>query len=98
MLLMLNVSPLIAALILAFIPKTNRKLLRSASLAFSIVILNLSIGLIGFFDVTNTQFQFGTDLSLIKFFNVQLTLGIDGLSLLLIVLSTFLTTVCLLLS
>ena len=67
MLLMLNISPIAVAFLLALIPKTNRKLLRNFSLVSSILIFNASIALIGFFDVTNTQFQLGSEYNLIKF-------------------------------
>lgn len=98
MLLSLTALPAIGAILLCFTPASNRKFIRNFSLFWSLLVLNLSILLFCFFDPANSQFQLCQEVSWIAFSNMKLTLGVDGLSLLLVLLTAFLIPVCVLLS
>lgn len=98
MLLSLTILPSIGALVLCLTPSTNRSFIRNFSLFWSLLIFNLSIILFCFFDPANTQFQMCEEISWIQFSNLKVTLGVDGLSLLLVLLTAFLIPICILLS
>ena len=98
MLISLLITPMIGALIVSFLPKSKRSFIKNFSLFWSLIVFNLSVVLFCFFDSTNSQFQFCQELSWITFSNMRLTLGVDGFSLLLILLTAFLIPICILLS
>ena len=56
----------------------------------------LSWPLYFYFDASTYKYQFGEHLSWIPFFKINYTLGVDGISLLLVLLSTLLTPICIL--
>lgn len=87
------VLPLLGALILFFIPNWKIKLIRS--IAFKTTCLNffVSLCLWIYFDHSTAQFQFSQT---IYSENISLTVGIDGISLFFIILTTFLVPVCIL--
>jgi len=58
MLLLLITLPLIGCFVLAFVDKTQLHFIRNFSLFWSLVILNVSLSLLFFFDPASTQFQF----------------------------------------
>ena len=90
--------PIFGILILFFIPKSKQKLLKLFALNVSCILFTLSLILWGFFQKSITSFQFVTKLFWIPTMNLNITLGIDGISLFFILLTTLLIPLCLLTS
>lgn len=83
--------PLIGAILLLFINKEKKELLRYFALIVSTLTFILSLGLFFGFREDTIGFQFITKFTWIKNLNISYHIGIDGISLLLILLTTFLT-------
>ncbi|HXE90938.1 MAG TPA: NADH-quinone oxidoreductase subunit M [Terriglobales bacterium] len=90
-------APLAGALLLALLPRRD-ELLRRASLLISLVTFVLSLHLPASFDAARKGFQFEVDLPWIPSPNIHYHLGVDGISVWLVVLTTFLTPLCVLVS
>ena len=97
MLLYLIILPLIGCVILTFTPKTQIKFILNFSLFWSLLILNACVLLFFSFNTTTTQFQFLEKYNWFSTLNVNLILGIDGLALIMILLTAFLMPACILL-
>jgi NADH-quinone oxidoreductase subunit M len=89
-------TPLIGALVILLIRSIN--LVKIASIFFAAITFGLSVFLYFNFDATKSGFQFVEYVPWIYGLNVAYHLGIDGISLLLIVLTTFLTLLALIAS
>ncbi|MEV0830827.1 complex I subunit 4 family protein [Nonomuraea rubra] len=88
-------APLLGALLLLLAPRTFRDVLRTYGLIFSGVTLALSVILLAAFDYGGpARMQFELDLPWIPGLGLRLHLGVDGISLPLIVLTTLLTFLC----
>ena len=98
LLILLSLLPLLGVLLLLFIPGHEIYYLRKFSLYFSCFIFLVSILLWIFFYSNTSFFQFCFTLLWIPFFNLNYTLGIDGISLFFVILTTFLTVICILTS
>ena len=98
MLSFLTIAPLLGAVILFFTDKTNKSFVKNFSLFWSLLIFYLTIFLLILFDPTSTQFQLIEEISWLSFSNMNVTLGIDGLSLFMILLTGFLIPICVMLS
>jgi NADH-quinone oxidoreductase subunit M len=84
--------PAVGALAVLAIPKAQEELLKLTALAFAGASFLFSIVAIARFDFGRAaDFQLGTDLSWLSAVNSRFIIGIDGISLPLVVLSTFLT-------
>lgn len=92
------VLPLIGTLILSFIPAQNKFLLKTVALNCSCLTFILSLLLWVFFNKSIGTFQFVEKFFWIPIFNINLPLGIDGISLFFILLTTLLIPICLLAS
>ncbi len=90
--------PLVASLVLLFVDKDNRPLIRMVSLGAAGLSFLLSIGLLLVFDKTNPGMQFECAISWVPLLNIQYHVGVDGISLLLLVLTTFLSGIAILYS
>jgi NADH-quinone oxidoreductase subunit M len=93
--------PVIGAILIAFIPRLSERGIRSIAAVFTIIPLALSIFVFCIFDRSSSAagiFQFQENVAWITPLNAFYNLGADGLSLPLIVLTTFLGFVCVLLS
>lgn len=88
--------PVLGAGIVALIPSWNRRLIRNLGLWISILPLVLSFYLWVEFDYSTVKFQFVNTIYWIPAYNLYFSLGIDGISLFFVVLTTFLVPVCLL--
>ena len=86
--------PLIGAVILA--PLSNRRVIQTVGLSVSLVTFILSLWLWVLFDNSTADYQFVQSFEWLPAANINLTLGIDGISLFFILLSTFLVPMCLL--
>ena len=84
--------PLAGAAIVLFLPKARESAIKWVSLLFALASFGLSVVAVTGFDFGSTEkFQFGTDLSWIPAIGSRFHIGIDGISLPLLVLSTFIT-------
>jgi NADH-quinone oxidoreductase subunit M len=86
-------SPLVGAIALAFVPGDRVSTLRRGALVASLVTFGLSILLVLAFDPGAEGYSFVQTASWIPFFGIEYKLGVDGISLLLVVLTTLLTTI-----
>ncbi len=89
--------PLVGALVLGLIPKEKETAIKGAGLATAAIAFIVSLGVIVGFDFGargyNT-YQFEVDLPWIGAINANYHLGLDGISLPLLVLSTFMVLMC----
>jgi proton-translocating NADH-quinone oxidoreductase chain M len=88
--------PLVGACGLVLLPSTNIRLIRSLALSTSLVTFLLSLFLWIQFDNSTAKFQFVAELPWLPFANINMYIGIDGISLFFIILTTFLVPACLL--
>ena len=90
--------PLLGTLFLLFLPNSNQKLLKSVALNFSCATFVLSLFLWIFFNKSIGTFQYVSSFFWIPFFNINFSIGIDGISMFFIILTTLLIPLCLLAS
>jgi NADH-quinone oxidoreductase subunit M len=90
--------PAIGFIIALIIPRVQENAIRLIALTFSLVAFLLSLGLVAGFHTGQAGQQFVTDFVWIQTPEIHYHVGIDGLSLWLIVLSTFLTPISILIS
>ena len=91
--------PLAGFLLTLLLPKENESRIRIVTLSISIVTFVVSLGLIGpFWFNTPAKFVLETDSPWIDVPPIRYHIAIDGLSLWLVMLSTFLTPLCILIS
>ena len=82
--------PLLGVFVLSFICSSDRRLLRLVALNFSCVTFLLSLFLWVFFNKSTGIFQFVSTFSWIPFLNLNFVIGVDGISLFFILLTTLL--------
>ncbi|GAB6282353.1 MAG: NADH-quinone oxidoreductase subunit M [Ignavibacterium sp.] len=82
---------LIGGLLILVIPKNKENLIRYFGLLISIVVFIISLIIYFQFDKNKSGFQFTHKVFWIQNLNVSYSVGIDGISLLLLLLTTFLT-------
>ncbi len=90
-------APLAGGLLLVLLPRRDREI-RWFALGVSLLTFLLSLHLPAHFHRGQTGFQFELDQQWISTPNIHYHIGIDGISLWLIVLTTFLTPLCVLIS
>ena len=90
--------PLVGAVLLLFLDKRNFGLLRGWTLAVSAVTFALSLPLWFGFDASKPGMQFVEQARWIESLGIQYYLGVDGISVFLVLLTTFLTVICVLAS
>ncbi|MEY3825409.1 MAG: dehydrogenase subunit 4 [Cyanobacteriota bacterium] len=93
MLSSLLLVPLIGALFVAFLPKLEDENLRQITAIFSVVTLVITLVLLSRFDLYNPSFQFQEYMAWAKPIGLNYSLGIDGISLPLLVLNALLTII-----
>ncbi|HZG95190.1 MAG TPA: NADH-quinone oxidoreductase subunit M [Mycobacteriales bacterium] len=95
----IGVVPLVGALAVSLMPASRLRLAKQLAIAFSLVSLALTIGMITQFESgAAEQFQLVEQHQWIKAFGIQYKVGVDGLALVLIALTAFLVPVVLLAS
>ncbi len=87
----LTFLPLAGAFALLLVKKENVKVIKAIAIATAGIEMLLSFALYASFDVGVTRMQFVINLPWVEQFGINYHLGIDGLSLLLIVMTTILT-------
>ncbi|MGE5461795.1 MAG: complex I subunit 4 family protein [Syntrophothermus sp.] len=95
---LLTFFPLLGVLILLFIPSDRKNALRWVTLGTTLVIFLLSIWVLTMFNPSNPDLQLVAryDWITVAGWNIQYFLGIDGLSILLVLLTTLLTPISIL--
>ncbi len=97
-LILVTFFPLVGVLALLFIPSDKKNALRWTSLLASFLTFGLSIWMLTQFDKANPDLQLGFTLPWIQVagWNISFAMGVDGLSILLVLLTTFLTPISIL--
>lgn len=95
---LLTFFPLLGVLVLLFIPGDRKPALRWTALAASLVTFLLSLWVLAQFNASNVNLQLVAkyDWITVGGWNIQYHLGIDGLSILLVLLTAFLTPISIL--
>jgi NADH-quinone oxidoreductase subunit M len=90
--------PLVGVLVLLLLPGENKNLLRWTALVTSLVTFGISLWILGMFDASNPDLQLVAQYSWIQVagWNIQYHMGVDGLSILLVLLTAFLTPISIL--
>ena len=95
-LISLILLPLIGSLIICLLDYNNIKAIRTVALYTTTITFFISLLLLVFFDKSNFGFQFLTSINWLNAINVNFVLGIDGIALFFILLTTFLFAICIL--
>lgn len=98
LLTLILISPAIGALITVFLPKENVKLIRWFAVIISLIPLAFSIFLWVKFDAAQTGFSFVEEYTWYEAVNSSYHLGVDGISVPMVLLTTLLTPLALLIS
>lgn len=88
--------PVAGMFVVMAIPRDRHNLIRQVSLAATIPPLLMAIWLYSNFDRTTTEFQYVVESAWMPAFNIQYILGIDGLSVTMVLLTALLCPICLL--
>lgn len=91
-------SPLVGILLLLFINKEKQTLVKYIGIGTSLVTFALSLVVYFGFDAADTQMQFVEQYPWITGLDITYFVGVDGLSILLVMLTTFLTPIALIAS
>jgi len=90
------IYPLIGIVMLLFVDNNNINKIKNIALNTTIITFILSIFLWILFDNSTSKYQFLLKIDLIPLFNLNYYIGIDGISLFFVLLTTFLTPLCIL--
>ena len=88
--------PLLGALLIAFLPAANTKLIKQAAFVISLLVAGVGISAALGFDVNKSGFQYVEKYSWIPVLGINYQLGVDGISLILILLSVILVPIVIL--
>ena len=90
--------PLLGVLVLLFLPSENKNLLRWTAMVFSLATFGISLWVLSMFNANNPHLQLVAkyDWITVAGWNIQYHMGIDGLSILLVLLTAFLTPISIL--
>ena len=88
--------PVAGAALLLFMRKASPRAIRNIALIVSLLTLVLSLPLFSTFDISNPGMQFEQSVPWIPSFGIQYHVGIDGISLFLVLLTTVLTPIAIL--
>jgi NADH-quinone oxidoreductase subunit M len=87
--------PVLGAIVLLFVPSAKEQLIKLTGTVFAGLALIAGIGLVLRFDHSNSgEIQLGTNFEWITQINARFHIGIDGMSLPLLVLSVLVTFLC----
>jgi proton-translocating NADH-quinone oxidoreductase chain M len=96
MLSLLITLPILGILSILIIPEYKTDLIKQTAFFSSFITFICSIFLWIFFDNSSSKFQFIECFDWMSLFNIYFFLGIDGISLFFVILSTFLVSICIL--
>ncbi len=86
--------PLVGAAVVLAIPRARETAIKGIALAFAAGSFAVSVVAVAVFDYGSGGFQLGTDLSWIPAIGARYHVAVDGISLPLVALSTFMTLLC----
>src|SRR4029078_2841462 len=84
--------PALGALLLLVVPGSAHRAIRWVALGTALLSFGLSLLLLGLHRA-GAEFQFRENLPWIEFFGISYTLGVDGISVVLVILTTLLSVV-----
>lgn len=90
--------PVFGILALVFLPRGNAELIKKTAFGSSLLTFLMSVPLYFNFNSSTADMQFVQKIPWIEGFGVSYHVGIDGISLFLVLLTTFLTAICILAS
>ncbi len=90
--------PILSGLFLFLISRARETLIKGITFLVSIATFAISVSLFNDFDKTTAQMQFMENYPWISSWNINYFIGIDGISILLVLLSTLITILCVLIS
>jgi NADH-quinone oxidoreductase subunit M len=85
-------TPALGALLLLFVPGGSHRAVRWIALGAALLTLAFSLVLLGY-DPSGSEFQYREDLPWIEAFGMRYTMGVDGISIVLVLLTTLLSVV-----
>lgn len=88
--------PMVGALVVALAPRSNEKAIKSLALAVSLLTFAVSLLLYAYFRVGSAEMQFTESLPWVSDLGISYQLGVDGISLWLVLLTTFLAPLAIL--
>src|SRR5947199_891022 len=91
-------TPAAGALLLLFYDREDARSIRISALIFTLLAFVFSLHLVAHFDSTNPDFQFGLKIPWIAALGIDYSMGVDGISLFLILLTTLLSPLAILAS
>ena len=89
----LQLLPLFGAIVIAAMPVGNAKLIKQIALGFSLLVTAVSIVMAFGFETSNNALQFTESRTWITAFNINYAVGIDGMALALILMTTILVPI-----
>ena len=98
MLSLIILIPLVAALSLIFVSRDNTSLVKTIAIAAASTTLIVSLWVLASFDMGNPDMQFVQSLHWVPALHINYLVGVDGISLWMVVLTTLLGVISILLS
>ncbi|KAJ3668590.1 hypothetical protein LUZ60_018204 [Juncus effusus] len=92
----LILCPVLGSIILLFLPNSSIRLIRLIGLCVSLITFLYSLVLWIKFDPSTAKFQFVESVRWLPYENIHVYMGLDGLSLFFVILTTFLIPICIL--
>jgi NADH-quinone oxidoreductase subunit M len=89
----LELLPIIGTLVISFVPKDKSSLVKQIALATSLVVAAVAVFMAFRFDKKIPGFQFVESRSWVGIFNINYAVGVDGMALVLIVMSALLVPI-----
>ena len=86
--------PIVGAIALLFIPRKHEKIIKMTAFVLSVVVFLMCVPLFTNFDKTTPNMQFVEKYAWVPAFNINYAVGIDGISMLFVLLSALLTILC----
>ena len=86
--------PLLGAFAIAFLPEKSENLIKQTALGIAIIDFLLSLVFYFSFDLTTPNMQYEFSAVWIENWGINFHVGLDGISLLLYIMTTFLTAIC----
>lgn len=88
--------PLLGIFVVAAIPKKEKSLMKVSAIGFSVATFIASVVMLAWFEIGSSVMQFHEKLDWIPEWGISYNIGVDGISLFLVVLTTLLTPLALL--
>lgn len=91
---LITFMPMVGVLLILLVPRTNKNLIRIIAAVFTGIQVLIAAWLYMNFDPNNTNFQFVERYAWIPSFNIEYFMGIDGLSIPMVLLTALLSFIC----